>query len=171
MRSFGRSNSGLVLRNAVSCHLSTQAKTRIPIDTLPLISQTATIRSTTMQRQWLHPTATCSVMATTASSVVLASGFRPMFPQRLHLVLSSRTTTMATKAAIRTFWPFYRALDSWPASDSAAMRSLPVPMGYAGSLTPEKCIDSCSSQGYELAGVEYAVVRKLLLSTHDPPLT
>ncbi|CAG7847892.1 WSC domain-containing protein ARB_07867 {ECO:0000305} Flags: Precursor [Serendipita indica DSM 11827] len=41
-------------------------------------------------------------------------------------------------------------------TDSAAMRSLPVPMGYAGSLTPEKCIDACSSEGYVFAGLEYA---------------
>ncbi|KAG8773868.1 hypothetical protein FRC16_005274, partial [Serendipita sp. 398] len=41
--------------------------------------------------------------------------------------------------------------------DTIAARTLPVGMAYAGSLTPQKCIDACASQNYNYAGLEYSV--------------
>ncbi|KAG8816836.1 hypothetical protein FRC18_000802 [Serendipita sp. 400] len=43
-------------------------------------------------------------------------------------------------------------------TDTIAARTLPVGMAYAGSLTPQKCIDACASQNYNYAGLEYSVV-------------
>ncbi|CCA72850.1 hypothetical protein PIIN_06786 [Serendipita indica DSM 11827] len=41
-------------------------------------------------------------------------------------------------------------------TDSIESRSVPVGMGFTGSLTPQKCIDACAAQGYSYAGLEYA---------------
>lgn len=40
-------------------------------------------------------------------------------------------------------------------SDSIARRALPVRGDYEGGLDVAKCISSCSSRGFALAGVEY----------------
>ncbi len=40
-------------------------------------------------------------------------------------------------------------------TDSVAHRALSVKVGYEGGLDVAKCIDTCASKGFALAGVEY----------------
>jgi hypothetical protein len=47
-------------------------------------------------------------------------------------------------------------------SDSAAARTLTVPMGVVAPLTPQKCLDACQAQGYLYSGLEYSVVRPFI---------
>ncbi|KAG8763976.1 hypothetical protein FRC15_007816 [Serendipita sp. 397] len=53
-------------------------------------------------------------------------------------------------------------------TDTIAARTLPVGMAYAGSLTPQKCIDACASQNYNYAGLEYSVTAVMELPTTAP---
>ena len=47
-------------------------------------------------------------------------------------------------------------------SDAGAARSLTVPMGVTGAMTPQKCLDACRASGYTYAGTEYSAVSILL---------